>query len=205
MILETVVVGAIEANCYIIAAGSGEDALIIDPGADGDVIKGVLSKHCCKPGLVVNTHGHYDHIGADSDFGVPVAIHSLDALMLQDSRKNFSAIMGVSFKVKNIIQYVEDGQRITVGGLTLKVLHTPGHTSGGISLLLEKPQTGILFSGDALFAGSVGRTDLGGSQDVLLRSIKEKLLTLPDETIVYPGHGPATTIGQERRNNPFLT
>ena len=106
--------------------------------------------------------------------------------------------------MKNRIQYVEDGQRITVGGVTLKVLHTPGHTPGGISLLLEKPRTGIVFSGDALFAGSVGRTDLGGSQEALIRSIKEKLLALPDDTIVYPGHGPATTIGEERRNNPFL-
>jgi glyoxylase-like metal-dependent hydrolase (beta-lactamase superfamily II) len=205
MICETIVVGEIETNCYIIATGPGEDALVIDPGADAPAIKQVLERHHCKAGLVVNTHGHYDHIGADSDFGVPVAVHRDDAEMLQDSRKNFSALFGISFKVKNSIQYLEDGQRITVGSLTLKVLHTPGHTSGGISLLLEKPQTGLLFSGDALFAGSVGRTDLGGSTETLMRSIKEKLLTLPDETIVYPGHGPATTIGEERRNNPFLT
>jgi hydroxyacylglutathione hydrolase len=205
MICETVVVGAIETNCYILAAAPGTDALLIDPGADAGAIQAMLDKHRCKAGLVVNTHGHYDHIGADSDFGVPVAVHRDDSAMLHDSRKNFSAIFGISFKVKNPIQYLEDGQRITFGGLTLKILHTPGHTAGGISLLLEKPQTGILFSGDALFAGSVGRTDLGGSQETLLRSIKDKLLTLPDDTIVYPGHGPATTIGEERRNNPFLT
>jgi hydroxyacylglutathione hydrolase len=205
MILETIVVGMIETNCYIVAAGPGGDAIIIDPGADGDVIQKVLDKHHCRAGLVINTHGHYDHIGADSDFGVPVAVHREDAPMLQDSRKNFAAVFGISFKVKNKIQYVEDGQRITAGGLTLQVLCTPGHTPGGISLLLEKPQNNIVFSGDALFAGSVGRSDLGGNQETLIRSIKEKLLTLPDETIVYPGHGPATTIGEERRNNPFLS
>ncbi|MFA5100078.1 MAG: MBL fold metallo-hydrolase [Candidatus Omnitrophota bacterium] len=205
MICETIVVGEIETNCYIIAAGPGTDAILIDPGADADVIRAMLDKHRCKAGLIVNTHGHYDHIGADCGFDVPVAVHRGDAAMLHDGRKNFSAIFGISFKVKNTVQYVEDGQRIAIGGLTLKVLHTPGHTAGGISLLLEKPQTGLLFSGDALFAGSVGRTDLGGSHEALMRSIKEKLLTLPDETIVYPGHGPATTIGEERRNNPFLT
>jgi hydroxyacylglutathione hydrolase len=204
MICEIVVVGAIETNCYIVAAASGHEALIIDPGADSDVIKKVLSRLNCSAGLIVNTHGHYDHIGADGDFAVPVVVHRDDSAMLQDARKNFSAIFGISFKVKNKVQYVQDGERISVGGLTLKVLHTPGHTSGGISLLMEKPQANIVFSGDALFAGSVGRTDLGGSQEVLIKSIREKLLSLPDDTIVYPGHGPATTIGEERANNPFL-
>jgi glyoxylase-like metal-dependent hydrolase (beta-lactamase superfamily II) len=205
MILETVVVGAIETNCYILAAKDGADALIIDPGSDAQAIKEVLARHRLAEGLVVNTHGHYDHIGADSDFKAPVAVHRADAAMLHDSRKNFSAIFGISFKVKNSVQYLEDGQMISVGGLSLKVLHTPGHTAGGISLLLEKPETNIVFSGDALFAGSVGRTDLGGSQELLESSIREKLLALPDETVVYPGHGPSTTIGEERRTNPFLT
>jgi hydroxyacylglutathione hydrolase len=205
MICETVVVGEIETNCYIIAAGPGADAVIIDPGADAEAVQAALDKHRCKAGLVVNTHGHYDHIGADGSFNVPVAVHPDDEAMLHDSRKSFAAVFGKAFKVKNLIQRVEDGQRITVGGLTLKVLHTPGHTAGGISLLLEKPQTGLVFSGDALFAGSVGRSDLGGSHEDLIRSIKEKLLTLPDDTVVYPGHGPATTIGEERRSNPFLT
>ncbi|MFA6384706.1 MAG: MBL fold metallo-hydrolase [Candidatus Omnitrophota bacterium] len=205
MICEIIVVGEIDTNCYIVAAEAGADALLIDPGADADVIQAALDRHHCKVGLIVNTHGHYDHIGADGDFDAPVAVHPDDAAMLRDARKNYSADFGKSVEVKNTIRYVEDGQRIIVGGLTLKVLHTPGHSAGGISLLLEKPRTGILFSGDALFAGSVGRTDLGGSREALTRSIKSKLLTLPDETIVYPGHGPATTIGAERRDNPFLS
>lgn len=204
MILETVVVGAIETNCYVVAAGQNREALVIDPGADADQVKKALSRHRCTAGLVVNTHGHYDHIGADGDFGVPVAVHRNDADMLYDSRKNYSAIFGISFKVKNPVRYVEDGELIEMGGLSLRVLHTPGHSPGGISLLLEKPHAGIVFTGDALFAGSIGRTDLGGSQETLLRSIREKLLVLPDETVVYPGHGPSTTIGKERRDNPFL-
>ncbi|HOU35951.1 MAG TPA: MBL fold metallo-hydrolase [Candidatus Omnitrophota bacterium] len=205
MILETIVVGAIETNCYVVAAGKNREALVIDPGADAGQIKKALSRHSCTAGLVVNTHGHYDHIGADGDFGVPVAVHRSDADMLYDGRKNYSAIFGISFKVKNPVRYVEDGELLEVGGVSLRVLHTPGHSPGGISLLLEKPQSGIVFTGDALFAGSIGRTDLGGSQEALLRSIREKLLVLPDETVVYPGHGPSTTIGQERRGNPFLS
>jgi hydroxyacylglutathione hydrolase len=204
MICERAVVGAIETNCYVIAADRGQDAVIIDPGADADVIKKLLLKHQCKAALVINTHGHYDHIGADSDFAAPVAVHREDAAMLTDARKNFAAIFGISFKVKNEIRFLEDGQRIKIGGLVLKVLHTPGHTTGGISVLVEKPVDNIVFSGDALFAGSVGRSDLGGSHEVLIKSIQEKLLTLPDDTIVYPGHGPETTIGEERLNNPFL-
>jgi hydroxyacylglutathione hydrolase len=204
MICERAVVGEIETNCYVIAAGQGRDAVIIDPGADSDVIRKLLSKNKCKAALVINTHGHYDHIGADSDFDVPVAVHREDAAMLTDARKNFAAIFGISFKVKNKIQLLDGGQRISIDGLVLKVLHTPGHTSGGISLLVEEPVKNIVFSGDALFAGSVGRSDLGGSHEVLIQSIQEKLLTLPDDTIVYPGHGPETTIGEERLNNPFL-
>ncbi|MCU0651233.1 MAG: MBL fold metallo-hydrolase [Candidatus Omnitrophica bacterium] len=204
MICETLVVGPIETNCYVIAAKEGGDAVIIDPGDEPEEIKKILLKHRLKPALVINTHGHYDHIGADSFFEVPVAVHKLDAPMLTDSRKNFAAIFGISFKVTNKIQLLEDGQRIDSAGIVLKVLHTPGHSAGGISLLVEKPVNNIVFTGDALFAGSVGRTDLGGSQEALIGSIKDKLLNLADDTIVYPGHGPATTIGEERRNNPFL-
>ncbi len=205
MILETVVVGAIETNCYVIAAEAGGEAVIIDPGADEDEIEKALGRHRCTAGLIVNTHGHYDHLGADSHFSVPVAVHRADAPMLHDSRKNFSAVFGISCKVKNTIRHVDDGERISVGGLCLKVLFTPGHSPGGISLLVEKPRADIVFTGDALFAGSIGRTDLGGSMEQLVQSIRDKLLVLPDDTMVYPGHGPATTIGEERRNNPFLS
>jgi len=140
MILENIVVGEIETNCYILAAAPGEDAVVIDPGADSVAIKRLLSRHRCRAGIIVNTHGHYDHIGADNDFDAVVAVHRGDSEMLSDSRKNFSAIFGVGFKVNNPLRFVEEADRIEVGGVCLRVLHTPGHSPGGISLLMEKPQ-----------------------------------------------------------------
>ncbi len=205
MICETIPVGPLQTNCYVIASAEGREAFIIDPGADAGLIKAALKARSLKPVLVINTHGHYDHIGADDDFGVPVAVHKEDHGMLIDARKNFSAVFGISFKVKADVRYIEDGQELSADGLVLRVLHTPGHSAGGVSLLVEKPRSGIVFTGDALFAGSIGRTDLaGGSTEVLIRAVREKLLSLPDDTVVYPGHGPATTIGEERAGNPFL-
>ena len=205
MILERVVVGSFAVNCYILAADTGSQAVIIDPGDELEKITRVLHRHTLTPGIVVNTHGHFDHIGCDNDLGVPVYIHAADAPMLGDSRKNYSAFFGVSSRVSAQIVMLSDRERIVHAGIELEVLHIPGHSPGGISLVLKKPESGIVFSGDSLFCQGIGRTDLGGDEELLVRSIREKLLTLPDETVVYPGHGPATTIGDEKKENPFLT
>lgn len=199
MILETVIVGPMQVNCYILACGQGKEAIIIDPGDQASKINAVLEKHKLHPGMVINTHGHYDHIGCDDKFGVAVYAHTLDMRMLTDAGLNLSAAFSWAYKVKSEIIALEDKQIIKFDCLELEVIHLPGHTPGGIALLMKKPQEDIIFTGDTLFCGGVGRTDLPeGSQSQLEKSIRERLFVLPGETRVYPGHGPATTIGDER-------
>jgi glyoxylase-like metal-dependent hydrolase (beta-lactamase superfamily II) len=205
MILETVRVGLYDVNCYILSAEPGGRAIIIDPGADEDKIKRVLNKHRLKAGMVINTHGHFDHIGCDDKFGVPVYIHQDDLPLLGDPHLNLSRFIASSYSVEAQAKALADKEKIELDGLQLEVIHTPGHTAGGICLLLQKPVNNILFSGDTLFFQGVGRTDFSGANErKLFKSIKEKLFILPDETQVYPGHGPASTIGSEKNNNPFL-
>ncbi len=201
MILETVRVGPFDVNCYILAASPGSKAIIIDPGAEDKKIERVLKRHNLKPVLVINTHGHFDHIGCDDKFGVPVYIHSDDLMLLKDPQLNLSNFMASAYKVKSEIKTLKDKEKILLEDIELEVIHTPGHTPGGICLLLKKPVNNVLFSGDTLFFQGVGRTDFPqASPDQLLESIKEKLLVLPDETAVYPGHGPSSTIGRERKS-----
>jgi len=205
MILERVCVGPMQVNCYILADKVGGEAIIIDPGAQTRLIQKVLDKHKFKPAFVVNTHGHYDHIGSDDAFGVPVYIHSADAACLKEPKLNLSFFFGVPSEVKSEVRILEEDQILKLEGIELKVLHLPGHTAGGIGLLLQEPDEHMVFTGDSLFYLSIGRTDLaGGSESLLLKVIKEKLLNLPDDTKVYPGHGPSSTIGEEKKNNPFL-
>ncbi|MFA4989677.1 MAG: MBL fold metallo-hydrolase [Candidatus Omnitrophota bacterium] len=202
MILEKISVGALQVNCYILASQRDAQAIIIDPGAEARKIQRVLDKYNLKPALIINTHGHYDHIGADNAFGLPVYVHKLDAPMLKDAQLNMSGLFSLSCTVKSEIILLEDAQVIESGGLQLKVVHLPGHTAGGIGLLLQKPAERIAFTGDTLFCQGVGRWDLaGGSQAALVKSIKEKLFILPDDTRIYPGHGPDSTIGREKKNN----
>lgn len=205
MILESIPVGLMQVNAYILASGEGKEALIIDPGDEANKIKRALDKHRLKPLFIVNTHGHYDHIGADDEFGVSVYIHRQDVVLLQDPRLNLSALFSFGYRVKSKIMPLKDKDKIELEGMELEVIHVPGHTAGGIALYLKKPEEKILFTGDTLFCQGIGRTDLaGGSETLLLNSIREKLLCFPDETIIYPGHGDSSTIGQEKRNNPFL-
>jgi len=205
MILEAITVGPIEANCYVLAAKEGGLAVIIDPGAEEKKIRKVMDKHKLHPGIVINTHGHYDHIGADDKFGVPIYIHKEDAPMLKDPMKNLSGLFSLPAQVSSKIIEVKDGDFIEFEGIKLKVIHVPGHTEGGIGLLLEKPKSGILFTGDNLFCQGIGRSDLpGGNPEILLKAIKEKLMILPEGTQVFPGHGPGTSIGMEKNSNPFL-
>ena len=205
MILETVNVGPMQVNCYILACAEASEAIIIDPGDQARKIRAVLDKYKLSPAMIINTHGHYDHIGSDDEFGVSVYVHKQDLAMLEDARKNLSASFAVPYKVKSGIKTLEDGEVIKLDCLELEVLHLPGHTPGGIGLLMKKPQTDIVFTGDTLFYQGVGRYDLpGGSEQLLDKSIRGKLFILPAETKVYPGHGAPTTIGRERNNNPFI-
>lgn len=202
MILEKISVGALQVNCYILASQRDSRAIIIDPGAEGRKIQRVLDEYKLKPVFVINTHGHYDHIGADDQFRVPVYVHKLDAPMLKNAQLNMSGLFSLPCTIQSEIILLEDNQIIELDNIRLKIVHTPGHTAGGIVLLLQKPQDNLAFTGDTLFCQGVGRWDLaGGSQAALVKSIKEKLFILPDDTRIYPGHGPDSTIGQEKQNN----
>ncbi|MFZ5799858.1 MAG: MBL fold metallo-hydrolase [Candidatus Omnitrophota bacterium] len=203
MFLKKIIVGDLEENCYVLADEAARNAIIIDPGADYERICRVLKENRLKARLVVNTHGHADHIGADADFNLPVYIHKLDAKCLQDPQFNLSFLVGAPFsvKLKEIIT-VENGALIKLDSLALEVIHTPGHTPGGICLKMDD----LVFTGDTLFFGGVGRTDFpGASEQQLLASIRDRLLSLDDTTIIYPGHGPNSTIGNEKHRNPFLS
>ena len=205
MILETVVVGAMQVNCYILASSQNSPAIIIDPGEEYRKIKQALDKHKLKPVFVINTHGHYDHIGCDDKFGVPVYIHKDDAPMLKDPRLNFSAMFSMGYRVKSEIRELQEGQILEAEGIQLEVLYIPGHTRGGISLLLKKPDEKVVFTGDSLFFQGIGRSDLeGGNEELLKKSIRNKLFVLREDTIVYPGHGASSTIGAEKNNSPFF-
>ena len=203
MILETIHVGPMQVNCYVLACTQGGQALIIDPGDQASKIKTVLNKHKLKPAMVINTHGHYDHIGCDDEFGVKVYVHKDDLPMLLDARKNLSANFSLAYRVGSEIKVLEDKEIIKLDCLELEVMHLPGHTPGGIGLLMKKPQADIVFTGDTLFYRGVGRSDLpGGSQQSLEEAIRDRLFVLPADTKVYPGHGAATTIGQEKSSMP---
>ena len=206
MILETIVVGPMQVNCYVLALSENSSAIIIDPGDQARKIKQVLDKYRLEPAFIINTHGHYDHIGCDDKFGVPVYIHKDDLPLLRDSRLNLSGVFSLGYTVKSEIIKLEEGEIIKSDGIELEVMHIPGHTPGGISLLIKKPDRKAVFTGDTLFCQGIGRSDLdGGNESLLIKSIKEKLLILSDDTVVYPGHGPSSTIGEEKKNNPFLT
>jgi glyoxylase-like metal-dependent hydrolase (beta-lactamase superfamily II) len=205
MILETICVSPMQVNCYVLASSTDSRAIIIDPGDEKAKIERVLKKHNLKPEFIINTHGHIDHIGADDQFRIPVYIHKQDLALLQDPKLNLSSFFTSSFILKSNVKLLEDGENIELDQIQLEVIHVPGHTPGGIALLLKKPKDKILFTGDTLFCQGIGRTDFpGADEELLIKSIKNKLLKLSDDTVIYPGHGPASTIGEEKRNNPFL-
>ncbi|WP_328753227.1 MBL fold metallo-hydrolase [Geomesophilobacter sediminis] len=206
--METIVVGPLGVNCFILADADSKEGVVVDPGEDAGVILAKVKELGLTIKYVINTHGHFDHVGANSAVieatGAPLLIHEMDAVLLGKASRS-AANYGLRVQDSPApAGFLTDGQKIEFGKYTIEVRHTPGHTQGGCSLYLADQN--LVITGDTLFLYSVGRTDLpGGSHATLIASIREKLLTLPDETVVWPGHGPSSTIGAERTGNPYLT
>ncbi|MFB9902953.1 MBL fold metallo-hydrolase [Allokutzneria oryzae] len=210
-------VGALQANCFLLAPAEDADCVIIDAGQDAvDPIEEALAKHRLTPVAVLLTHGHFDHVFSAAQicrsYGVPAWIHPEDRAMLSDPASALgpqaAALFGgrVDMAEPEEVRELADGDVLDLAGLSFTVDHTPGHTRGSVCFRTTTEEGGsLLFSGDTLFAGSIGRTDLpGGDSEEIMRSLKEKILPLHDDTVVLPGHGPASTIGRERVTNPFL-
>ena len=200
------VVGPVQTNCYFAINEETHELLVIDPGASAKQLAERIRQEGCTPVAILLTHGHFDHAtGAEElaqEFDIPIYIYEDDKATLEDPEMNVSYMMGREL-VFHADKFLKDEQEIDLAGFHIRVLHTPGHTPGGCCYYME--QEDVLFSGDTLFRTSVGRSDFpGGSASALVRSVKEKLLILPEETHVYPGHMEETTIGYEKRHNPFV-
>ena len=205
MRMKSFTVGPLGVNCYVLQDDFSDAGLVIDPGGNAEELLQYLKQEHISLQTIVNTHGHGDHIGADDRLrqatGARLLIHAADAPMLADARANLSAYMGFTVQAAPADAFLQDGETLQVGHMSFTVLHTPGHSPGGICLFGE----GVLFSGDSLFAESIGRCDFpGASETELVAALQKKILPLPDDVKVYPGHGPGPTIGWERQHNPYL-
>lgn len=205
MIIERIPAGIYAVNCFIISCEQTKKAAVIDPGGDAEEIVKYIDEHELELQYILLTHGHGDHIGGILEIKakkeVPVLIHEDDASMLQDANKNLSKLMSGPDVELIPDRVLKGGEILELGELKLHIMHTPGHTPGGICIKVKD----CLFTGDTLFANSIGRTDFeGGSFEKIIDSIKSKLLVYDDQTKVFPGHGPASTIGRERASNPFI-
>lgn len=206
MILESLETGPLQVNCYIVGCETTRKAAVIDPGGDAERILALLQQLNLELEMVINTHGHFDHVGGNKRLleatGVELLLHEADRQLLAMAEQH-AGLYGLPTELSPQPQrLLKGGEVIRLGELQIKVLHTPGHSPGGICLLIEDH----VIVGDTLFAGSIGRTDLpGGDHQQLLESIRTQLLPLPDDTVAHPGHGPATSIGREKLYNPFLS
>ena len=205
MIIKNIVVGPLEVNCYILGCEDTKEAAIIDPGDNADEIISNIEKEGLNPKFIINTHAHFDHIGGvkviQDHFKIDFILHEGDLFLVENASEQATAfgLKPISKPVVN--KNATNGEKVNLGNKSITVIHTPGHSPGGVCYY----SVNNVFVGDTLFAGSIGRTDLpGGSYDTLINSIKENLFPLGDSTIVYPGHGPSTTIGNEKEHNPFL-
>jgi hydroxyacylglutathione hydrolase len=226
LIHEILPVGLLQCNCHIVGDPRTLDAVVIDPGDEVDSILEVIARHKLKVRAILNTHAHIDHVGGLKKMreatGAPVLMHRADLSLYKALEMQAQWIHWATPELTEVDEFLTEGKSIRWGDYELRVLHTPGHTEGSVCLFLPRDADstiagvtprytasthlpGLLFAGDTLFEGSIGRTDLwGGSMREIMRSLKNKVLALPDETIVFPGHGPSTTIGVERETNQFL-
>jgi hydroxyacylglutathione hydrolase len=206
MIVERLVVGMLQCNCYIVGCEDTKTGIVIDPGGDASTILDTVDQLGLSIKYIVNTHGHIDHIAANRPVkegtGAMIAIHRDDAQWLVSDQGSFARMLGVVSPGPAADTLLDEGDEVIFGNDSLQVIHTPGHSVGGMSLVGDR----LVFCGDTLFAMGVGRVDLpGGSWETLIQSIKTHLFTMPDETVVYSGHGPPTTIGREKRLNPWFS
>lgn len=208
MTIQMFTVGKLFTNCYIVACPETKEAIIIDPGfesvSEAEKVFKFIEEKALKPKFVVNTHGHPDHICGNGlvkgKFQTPILIHEKDAFMLGRLGRVIAKFAGFENSSPSADALLKDGDIISFGKITLKIMHTPGHSPGSISLVGKKE----VFTGDTLFAGSIGRTDIPRGSVLDIKESLRKLACLPDDFKVYPGHGPTTTIGEEKRSNPFL-
>jgi glyoxylase-like metal-dependent hydrolase (beta-lactamase superfamily II) len=207
--VEAVVSRPFEQVAYIVWGRGVAEAVVVDPGFDTDSLLERLQRHRLGVAAILNTHGHVDHIVGNRAMkeaysGAELVIGANEAALLRDPAKNMSASFGVPITSPDADRLVVDGERIEVAGLEFEVREIPGHSPGSVVYLCDRFDPMFVLGGDVLFQGSIGRTDIGGDLSLLLAGIRTRLLSLPDQTIVYPGHGPVTTIGHERRSNPFV-
>ena len=198
----TLEVSMFATNCYLVSCLETREGVVIDPGAEGKRLLGEIEKRGVEIKYIINTHGHVDHVGANArlkeDLQVPILMNEKDLAVYRNPGFGLGVVAG---KQPAPDRFIREGDRISFGRLELKVIETPGHTRGGVCLCTGE----LVFTGDTLFAGSIGRTDLaGGSFEEIIKSIREKLMVLPPQTVIYPGHGPASTIAEEARSNPFI-
>lgn len=208
LVFDSLETGPIMTNCYIVGDSETKQAAVIDPGGHVGAIRSALDRHGLTCQTIINTHTHFDHVGGNTELkeatGAEILVHPAEAEWLKEAGEH-ARMFGVSgASSPPADRTVDEGDVIEVGAIKLEVLHTPGHSPGSISLVIAGE--GKILVGDLVFSGSIGRTDLpGGSLDTLIDSVKTKLYPFPDDTKLYSGHGPATSLGREKRSNPFLT
>jgi glyoxylase-like metal-dependent hydrolase (beta-lactamase superfamily II) len=205
MIFETIVTGALETNTYLVGDEETRDVIVIDPGGDVAAIAARLAELKLRLKAIVNTHGHFDHVSGNRALveatDAPLLVHKDDAPLLEVAEEAADAFAVRAENSPPPSGFLEEGEDLTVGRYRFSVVHTPGHSRGSVTLIGE----GKAFCGDLVFYGSVGRTDFpGGSEEILRDSIRRRIMTLPDDTVLYPGHGPETTVGLEKQQNPFF-
>lgn len=207
--IHTIVSRPFDENSYVVWLEGRKDALVVDPGLEPELILELLERHELTPAAILNTHGHADHIGGNEAMkqafpAAPLLIGEHEAHLLTDADANLSAPFGMPIISPPADRLVREGEKLSLAGLDLEVFEIPGHSPGHV-VFVHRSNPVIVLGGDVLFRGSIGRTDFpGGSFEILERGIHTKLFTLPDDTVVYPGHGPVTTVGHEKRTNPFV-
>jgi len=207
--IETIESAPFAENSYVVWRPGRNDALVVDPGFDTDTILSLLAREGLSPAAILNTHGHADHIAGNAAMkaaypDTPLIIGRNEAFLLADPEANLSTPFGMPMTSPTADWLVDDGERFTLAGLSFEVREIPGHSPGSVVFVCDEFDPPFVLGGDVLFSGSVGRTDLGGNTHQLLSGIRAKLFTLPEGTLVLPGHGPATTVGAEKRTNPYV-